>query len=64
MTQRTKCFGGWPLPSWFGFAGALFASLAAALEFHATGALPLRVVGAGFICLVIALAARKKAVEE
>lgn len=64
MTQRVRWIGGWPLPSWFGVAGALFAWLAAALELHATGVLPWRVVGAGFICLVIALLARKKAAEE
>ena len=64
MTQRTKWIGGWPVPGWFGLAGALFAWLAAAVELHATGVLPWRVVGAGFIFLVIALAARKKAAEE
>lgn len=64
MPQRVKWIGGWPLQSWLGVVAALAAWGAAALELHATGVLPRRVVGVGFLCLVLALAARKKAAEE
>lgn len=60
---QTKWVAGWPVASWFGFAGAIAAWLAALLDHAESGTIPWRTVGVGFACLVLALLARKKAEE-
>ncbi len=55
---NTRWVAGLPLPSWFGFAGALLAWGLALVSFHETGRVDWRVMGAGFLLVLLALAAR------